>query len=200
MTSNLVDKTFVRMTPLQFFAAMCAMCAVVVGSNVLVQFPINQWLTWGAISYPVSFLVSDLLNRRFGPGAARRVVVIGFVVAVLFSIWAATPRIAMASGLAFLLAQLLDIQVFNRLREQRWWRAPLLAGFAGATLDTCVFFSVAFAGTGIDWVSLLSGDLAVKLVVNATMLAPFRALMWNLARPAVLDVDLAAGNSSQTVR
>ncbi|TAL76568.1 MAG: VUT family protein [Burkholderiaceae bacterium] len=188
------------MTPLQFFAAMCAMCAVVVGSNVLVQFPINQWLTWGAISYPVSFLVSDLLNRRFGPGAARRVVVIGFVVAVLFSIWAATPRIAMASGLAFLLAQLLDIQVFNRLREQRWWRAPLLAGFAGATLDTCVFFSVAFAGTGIDWVSLLSGDLAVKLVVNATMLAPFRALMWNLARPAVLDVDLATGNSSQTVR
>lgn len=200
MTSNPVDKTFVRMTPLQFFAAMCAMCAVVVGSNVLVQFPINQWLTWGAISYPVSFLVSDLLNRRFGPGAARRVVVIGFVVAVLFSIWAATPRIAMASGLAFLLAQLLDIQVFNRLREQRWWRAPLLAGFAGATLDTCVFFSVAFAGTGIDWVSLLSGDLAVKLVVNATMLAPFRALMWNLARPAVLDVDLATGNSNQTVR
>lgn len=184
--------SYCSMTPLQFFIAVCAMCAVVVGSNILVQYPINQWLTWGAISYPVAFLVSDLLNRRFGPGSARRVAVFGFVVAVVFSIWVATPRIALASGLAFLLAQLLDIQVFDRLREQRWWRAPLLAGIAGATLDTFIFFSVAFAGTGIDWVSLLAGDLAVKLIVNATMLAPFRALMWNLARPPVLDAGLAA--------
>ncbi len=189
MTSS--SRTFLPMTGMQFLAAVGAMCAVVVGSNILVQFPINQWLTWGAISYPIAFLVSDLLNRRFGPSAARRVVVVGFIAAVVFSVWAATPRIALASGMAFLFAQLLDITVFNRLREQRWWRAPLLAGVAGATLDTCIFFSVAFAGTGIDWVSLLTGDLAVKLVVNATMLVPFRVLMWNLGRPALLGSGMA---------
>lgn len=177
--------SFVRMTPMQFFIAVAAMCAVVVGSNVLVQYPINRWLTWGAISYPIAFLVADLLNRRFGPGAARKVAVVGFVAAIVFSIWVATPRIALASGLAFLSAQLLDIYVFDRLREQHWWKAPLLGGVAGATLDTFIFFSVAFAGTSVPWVALLVGDLAVKLAINATMLAPFRALMWNLARPAV---------------
>ncbi|MBF6615986.1 queuosine precursor transporter [Pollutimonas thiosulfatoxidans] len=172
------------MTRTQFVLAVLAMGVVVVGSNVLVQYPINQWLTWGAISYPVAFLVADLLNRRFGPQAARKVAYIGFMLALVVSMWVATPRIALASGLAFLCAQLADIQVFHRLREQRWWRAPLLGGVVGATLDTFVFFSLAFAGTGINWVALLVGDLIVKLVVNAFMLAPFRALMWNLARPA----------------
>ena len=185
---------FASMTPLQFFAAVLAMTLVVVGSNILVQYPINHWLTWGGISYPIAFLVADLLNRRFGPGAARKVAVIGFVVALIVSFWVATPRIALASGLAFLCAQLLDIHVFDRLRAQSWWRAPLLGGVAGATIDTFIFFSVAFAGTGIHWVALLLGDLAVKLVVNATMLAPFRALMWNLARPAAPAQGMASGN------
>jgi len=172
------------MTPLQFWVAVAAMGIIVVGSNILVQYPINRWLTWGAISYPVAFLVADLLNRRFGPRAARKVAYIGFILALAVSVWVATPRIALASGLAFLCAQLVDIHVFDRLRHQHWWRAPLLGGVAGATLDTFVFFSVAFAGTGVPWPSLLVGDLAVKLAVNAVMLAPFRALMWNLAKPA----------------
>lgn len=172
------------MTPLQFWVAVAAMGIIVVGSNILVQYPINRWLTWGAISYPVAFLVADLLNRRFGPRAARKVAYIGFILALVVSVWVATPRIALASGLAFLCAQLVDIHVFDRLRHQHWWRAPLLGGVAGATLDTFVFFSVAFAGTGVPWPSLLVGDLAVKLAVNAVMLAPFRALMWNLAKPA----------------
>ena len=175
---------FEAMTRWQFALAVFSMGLVVVGSNVLVQYPINRWLTWGAISYPFAFLVADLLNRRFGPAAARKVAYVGFAAALIISVWVATPRIAIASGLAFLCAQLVDIQVFDRLRHQRWWRAPLLGGVAGAILDTFVFFSIAFAGTGVHWVALLIGDLAVKLVVNATMLAPFRALMWNLARPS----------------
>ncbi|HUH60031.1 MAG TPA: VUT family protein [Candidimonas sp.] len=184
---------FAAMTRSQFAIAVAAMVLVVVGSNILVQYPINRWLTWGAISYPVAFLIADLLNRRFGPSAARRVAYAGFFAAVIISVWVATPRIAMASGLAFICAQLVDIQVFDRLRNQSWWRAPLVGGVAGATLDTFIFFSVAFAGTGVPWVSLLAGDLAVKLVVNATMLAPFRAFMWNLARPAVVSSDAASG-------
>lgn len=179
MKSNI----YLPMSALQTSVAVLAMAIVVVGSNVLVQFPINQWLTWGAISYPVAFLVADLINRRFGPSAARRVVAAGFVIAVLFSFWVATPRIAMASGLAFLFAQMLDIQVFDRLRHQTWWRAPFIGGALAATLDTFMFFGLAFAGTGIDWMSLVVGDLAVKLAVNLALLAPFRALMWNLARP-----------------
>ena len=114
------SRTFLPMSGIQFFAAVCAMCAVVVGSNILVQFPINQWLTWGAISYPCAFLVADLLNRRFGPQAARRVAYLGFMIAIVVSVWVATPRIAIASGLAFLLAQLLDIHVFHRLRHRAW--------------------------------------------------------------------------------
>jgi hypothetical protein len=172
------------MSLLHFFLAVAVMGTVVVGSNILVQYPINHWLTWGALSYPVAFLVADLLNRRFGPQAARRVAYLGFVCALAVSVWVATPRIALASGLAFLCAQLLDIYVFHRLRNYAWWRAPLLGGVAGATIDTFIFFSVAFAGTGVHWPALLMGDLAVKLVVNAGLLAPFRALMWNIGRPA----------------
>lgn len=186
MTTTL-SRVSVPMTLPQFFVAVLAMGVVVVGSNILVQYPINHWLTWGGLSYPIAFLVADVLNRRFGARAARQVAAMGFVVALIVSFWVATPRIAGASGLAFLCAQMADIYVFDRLRDQRWWRAPLIGGVAGAVLDTCVFFSAAFAGTGIHWVALLLGDLAVKLVVNLTMLAPFRALMWNLARPAALQ-------------
>lgn len=189
MMSRHSTAAFVPMTPWQFLFAVMVMGAIVVGSNILVQYPINRWLTWSALSYPIAFLVADLLNRRFGAAAARRVAYIGFVVALLVSVWLATPRIALASGLAFLCAQLTDIYVFDRLRHQRWWRAPLLGGVAGATLDTFVFFSVAFAGTTMPWVSLLAGDLAVKLAINAIMLAPFRALMWNLARPALSGAE-----------
>lgn len=168
----------------QFLIAVLCMCAVVVGSNILVQVPLNDWLTWGGLSYPIAFLVTDVLNRRFGPAAARRVAWFGFAAALAVSVWVASPRIALASGLAYICAQLIDIQVFDRLRDQRWWRAPLLSGVIGAVFDTAIFFSVAFAATGAPWVSWMLGDLAIKLAVNISMLAPFRALMWNLARPA----------------
>jgi len=167
-----------------FALAVAAMCLIVAGSNFLVQFPINDWLTWGALSYPVAFLVTDLLNRRFGPGPARRVAWTGFAAAVVASLWIASPRIALASGSAFLCAQLLDIHVFDRLRAGQWWRAPLVSGTLATTLDTFMFFAIAFAGTGLPWMTWAAGDLAVKLAVNAFMLAPFRALMWNLGRPA----------------
>ena len=124
------------------------MTVVVVASNWLVQFPINDLLTWGAITYPFSFLVTDLTTRLQGPERARRVVWVGFALAVLLSIWLATPRIALASGTAFLAGQLLDIQVFQRLRAGSWWRAPLVSSTAGSVVDTALFFSLAFAGTG----------------------------------------------------
>lgn len=119
--------TFAPLTPRALLLAVLAMGAVVLGSNVLVQYPINDWLTWGAFSYPVAFLVSNLINRRFGPQAARKVAWAGFALAVVLSIWIATPRIAVASCLAFIAAQLLDITVFDRLRRGHWWRAPMVA-------------------------------------------------------------------------
>jgi len=181
------SRYFQAMTLGQFAVAVFCMGLIVVGSNILVQVPLNDWLTWGGLSYPIAFLVTDVLNRRFGPAAARRVAWVGFALALAVSIWLASPRIALASGLAYICAQLADIQVFDRLRDQRWWRAPLLSGTVGALLDTAVFFSVAFAATSTPWVTWMLGDLAIKLAVNITMLAPFRALMWNLARPAPLS-------------
>lgn len=195
-----------------------AMCAVVAASNYLVQFPVQgtlaginlaDLLTWGAFTYPVAFLVTDLTNRRFGPRQARIVVIAGFVLAVLLSIWLATPRIAIASGSAFLLAQLLDVSIFNRLREGRWWRAPLVSSLLGSVLDTVVFFSLAFAGAfaaldfggepgsldfavpflGIGgqvplWVSLAAGDFIVKILVGLAMLVPYGAALPVIGRPA----------------
>jgi len=176
---------FAPLTPRSLLLAVLAMGAVVLGSNVLVQYPINDWLTWGAFSYPVAFLVSNLINRRFGPEAARRVAWAGFALAVLLSIWIATPRIAVASCLAFIAAQLLDITVFDRLRRGHWWRAPMVATTCSATLDTTIFWSIAFAGSSLPWVSWALGDLAVKLTIGVFLLAPFRALLWKMAPRAV---------------
>ena len=156
---------------------IAAMVAVVAGSNVAVQFPINEWLTWGAFTYPLSFLVTDLTNRRLGPARARLVVYVGFALAVVLSSLLATPRIALASGTAFVTAQLLDILVFNRLRRQSWWRAPLISSALGSLWDTAVFFGLAFAGTGLPWVTWAIGDLGVKGGMALALLFPFRALM-----------------------
>jgi queuosine precursor transporter len=164
-----------------------AMVVVVAGSNVAVQYPINDWLTWGALTYPVAFLVTDLTNRRLGPAGARRVVYVGFALAVLLSIALAGPRIALASGTAFLTAQLLDIGVFNRLRRLPWWQAPLISSGLASIWDTAVFFSLAFAGTGLPWVTWGLGDLGAKGAMALLLLAPFRALMGArdaLAQPA----------------
>ena len=173
-----------------------AMTIVVAASNFFVQFPVEYFglaelFTWGAFTYPVSFFVTELTNRRFGPAAARRVVYVGFTLAVILSIWLATPRIALASGCAFLLAQLLDVTIFDRLRNQAWWQAPLASSAMGSVLDTALFFSLAFAGTGIGtafygigalsielpiWLGWAIGDLGVKLAVSLVLLLPFRLL------------------------
>ncbi|HSM22874.1 MAG TPA: VUT family protein [Rubrivivax sp.] len=154
-----------------------AMAAVIVLSNVLVQHPINEWLTWGAFSFPVVFLVTDLTNRTLGPAAARRVAWVGFALAVAVSLLLAPWRIALASGCAFILAQILDISLFNRLRRLSWWKAPLLGSLAASVLDTAVFFFLAFAGTALDWTLLAAGDLAVKAAMAALLLAPYRLLL-----------------------
>ncbi|MEM7023823.1 MAG: VUT family protein [Pseudomonadota bacterium] len=153
------------------------MVVVVVASNIAVQYPINDWLTWGAITYPFAFLVTDLTNRRYGPAEARRVVYVGFALAVLLSIWLADPRIALASGAAFLTAQLLDILIFNRLRATSWWQAPLISSGLASTWDTAVFFVLAFAGTGLPWHTWALGDLGAKAAMALLLLLPFRALM-----------------------
>jgi queuosine precursor transporter len=158
-------------------ASVLAMAAVIALSNVLVMFPINDWLTWGAFSYPLVFLVCDLTNRALGPKVARRVAWVGFALAVLLSLWLADPRIALASGTAFIVAQVLDIAVFNRWRQASWWKAPLIGSLVASTIDTAVFFSLAFAGTDMNWVMLATGDLAVKAAMAALLLAPYKALL-----------------------
>jgi uncharacterized PurR-regulated membrane protein YhhQ (DUF165 family) len=157
------------------------MAAVIVLSNVLVQYPINDWLTWGAFSYPLVFLVCDLTNRALGPGAARRVAWIGFAVAVGVSLGLAPWRIALASGAAFIFSQVMDILVFNRWRQASWWKAPLLGSLVASVVDTAVFFFLAFAGSDMNWLMLASGDLAVKCAMAALLLAPYRALLPRLA-------------------
>lgn len=160
-----------------------AMVLIIVSSNILVQYPLGDWLTWGAITYPFSFLVVDLANRYHGPRVARRIVYVGFVFALVLSAWLATPRIALASGTAFLCAELLDVTVFNRLRRLAWWKPPLVSTLAGSVLDTAIFFSLAFAGTDVPWVTLALGDFGVKLAIALFALLPFRlALVW--FRPA----------------
>ena len=172
-----------------------AMTFVVVASNILVQYPfeplgLGDYLTWGAFTYPVAFLVTDLTNRRYGAGTARRLVAVGFVIAVALSIWLATPRIALASGTAFLVGQLLDIAVFNRFRRQSWWRAPLIGSVFGSVIDTALFFSLAFAGDvemsgpvdfmGLSlplWQSLAICDFLVKMLLALLALVPYGALL-----------------------
>jgi len=155
---------------------VAAMVAIVASANYLVQFPVNDWLTWGALTYPVSYFVTDLTNRWYGPERARRVVYAGFVLAVILSAWLASPRIALASGTAFLISQLMDVAVFNRLRGGRWWRAPLISSALGSLVDTALFFALAFYATDVSWVTLATGDYAVKVAIALLMLGPYRMI------------------------
>lgn len=181
-TTHQLSQEFEPLKKYQTAIALLIMCSLVAASNYLVQpqFHINDWLTFGALTYPVTFLVTDLLNRRFGPQSARRIVYWGFGAALIVSVYLSTPRIALASGSAFLTAHLLDIFVFHRLRQKAWWLAPLLAGMLASIIDTFIFFGVAFIGTGVPWFTLSLGDLVIKLSLSILLLAPFRALMWNL--------------------
>lgn len=192
---------------------LAAMTVVVAASNYLVQFPFDHFglgeiLTWGAFTYPVAFLVNDLTNRRFGMNAAKVVISLGFALAVIASMWLATPRIAIASGSAFLLAQLLDATIFDRLRRAAWWKAPFISTLLGSAIDTVVFFGLAFAaafatidgffampdgslafpvtlfGTEVPlWMSLAFGDFCVKIVIGLAMLVPYGLLLSRL-KPA----------------
>lgn len=203
----------------KYLPGIFAMAAVVVASNVLVQFLYGDWLTWGAFTYPIAFLVTDVMNRVYGVGPARRVVIAGFIVGVIcsligtqimllgdgFSYPAVTLRIAIGSGTAFLVAQLTDVAVFNRLREGAWWRAPLASTLIGSSLDTAIFFTIAFSGAltfvepGNDvswagemlpllgsgpvaplWVSLAVADWMVKLSLALLALVPFRIIVGSL--------------------
>ena len=203
----------------KYLPGILAMAAVVVASNILVQFLYGQWLTWGAFTYPIAFLVTDVMNRVYGVGPARRVVVAGFIVGVICSLIgtqimlqgdgytypAVTLRVAIGSGTAFLVAQLTDVAIFNRLREGAWWRAPLASTLIGSSLDTAIFFTIAFSGSltfiepGNDvswagemlpmlgagpvaplWVSLGFADWLVKLSLALLALVPFRIIVGSL--------------------
>tara|TARA_R110002124_G_scaffold86400_2_gene223454 strand:+ start:733 stop:1353 length:621 start_codon:yes stop_codon:yes gene_type:complete len=199
-------------------AGVIAMAAVVVASNILVQFLLGDWLTWGAFTYPIAFLVTDLMNRAYGAKAARRVIFAGFVVGVICSLIgtqimlefgpAVTLRIAIGSGTAFLVAQLVDVLVFDRLRQGRWWRAPLVSSLIGSSLDTALFFTIAFSswlafvepGNDVSWAnealpllglgpvvplwaSLAVADFGVKLALALVALVPFRLIAGRMRVP-----------------
>ena len=171
-----------------FITLSILMGVVVLSSNYLVQFPINYYglseiLTYGAFSYPIAFLITDLANRFYGKFVARKIVYIGFFIGIIFTLLFSTDfadlisiRIAIGSGVAFITAQLLDIQIFDRLRKKQWFIAPLTSSFIGSTVDTFLFFSISFYGTGVPWVTLSIGDLGVKIIVALVMLIPFRIL------------------------
>ena len=168
------------------------MGAVVLSSNYLVQFPIKYYgleeiLTYGAFSYPIAFLITDLANRSYGKLVARKIVYIGFAIGISFTLIFSTNfadlisvRIAIGSGTAFLVAQLLDVQIFDKFRKREWFIAPLTSSLIGSTIDTFLFFSISFYATGIPWVTLSLGDLAVKILVALAMLIPFRILLGTL--------------------
>ena len=165
------------------------MGVVVLSSNYLVQFPVNYYglneiLTYGAFSYPIAFLITDLANRSYGKRVARKIVYFGFVLGIGFTVLFSTDfadfisiRIAIGSGIAFLTAQLLDVQIFDRLRKKEWFVAPLTSSIIGSTIDTFLFFSISFYGTGVPWVTLSLGDLIVKVIIALIMLIPFRLLL-----------------------
>ena len=176
------------MTKLFLFLSFL-MGVVVLSSNYLVQFPIKYYgleeiLTYGAFSYPIAFLITDLANRSYGKLVARKIVYIGFAIGISFTLIFSTNfadlisvRIAIGSGTAFLVAQLLDVQIFDQLRKKKWFIAPLTSSLIGSTIDTFLFFSISFYATGIPWVTLSLGDLAVKILVALVMLIPFRLLL-----------------------
>jgi uncharacterized integral membrane protein (TIGR00697 family) len=201
-----------------YLPGILAMASIVVASNILVQFLYGQWLTWGAFTYPLAFLVTDVMNRAYGAAAARRVVLVGFIVGLICSLIGTqimgefgplvTIRIAIGSGLAFLVAQMLDVSIFAALKGGTWWRAPLISTLVGSTLDTAIFFSVAFSGalsfihpaTDVSWasdvlpilgngpeaplwVSLAVADWMVKISIALLALIPFRLITAKLSSP-----------------
>tara|TARA_B100000945_G_scaffold268702_1_gene229284 strand:- start:94 stop:642 length:549 start_codon:yes stop_codon:yes gene_type:complete len=175
-----------------FLVLSFMMGVIVLTSNYLVQFPVKylgleNLLTYGAFSYPIAFLITDLANRSFGKIVARKIVYVGFIIGVMFTLFFSTNfsdlisiRIAIGSGIAFITAQLLDVQIFDKLRKRQWYMAPLSSSLIGSTVDTFLFFSISFYATGVPWITLSLGDLAVKILVALLMLIPFRILLGTL--------------------
>ena len=187
-----------------FFVLAFLMALVVALSNYLVQFPVNylgfqDLLTYGAFSYPVAFLITDLSNRRYGKNTAKKVVYLGFALGVFLTLYFSTNysdlisiRIAIGSGTAFLVAQLIDVNIFDRLRKKIWFAAPLTSSLIGSAIDTFLFFSISFYGTGINWISLSFGDLFVKIFVALAMLIPFRLLLSHIHENSNTEKKISA--------
>ena len=182
-----------------FFILAFLMALVVALSNYLVQFPVNylgfqNLLTYGAFSYPVAFLITDLSNRRYGKNTAKKIVYLGFTLGVILTLYFSTNysdlisvRIAIGSGTAFLIAQLIDVNVFDKLRRRTWFVAPLASSLIGSVIDTFLFFSISFYGTGINWIILSLGDLTVKIFVALVVLIPFRLLLSHIKEISNID-------------
>ena len=187
-----------------FFLLVFLMASVVALSNYLVQFPINYFglqelLTYGAFSYPVAFLITDLSNKRYGRNTAKKIVYLGFALGVFLTFYFSTNysdlisiRIAIGSGTAFLIAQLVDVNIFDKLRNKIWFVAPLISSFIGSTIDTFLFFSISFYGTDINWVTLSFGDLLVKIFIALIMLIPFRFLIFYIQEKSSMEKKISA--------
>ena len=186
-----------------FFILAFLMALIVVLSNYLVQFPVNylglkDLLTYGAFSYPVAFLITDLSNRRYGKNTAKKIVYLGFALGVFITLYFSTNysdlisiRIAIGSGTAFIVAQLIDVNIFDKLRNKIWFAAPLTSSLIGSTIDTFLFFSISFYGTGINWITLSFGDLFVKIFVALAMLVPFRLLLSRIQENSTIEKKIS---------
>ena len=186
-----------------FFILAFSMALVVALSNYLVQFPIDYFglknlLTYGALSYPVAFLITDLSNRRYGKNTAKKIVYLGFALGVIITLYFSTNfsdlisiRIAIGSGTAFIVAQLIDVNIFDKLRHKIWFVAPLISSLAGSTIDTFLFFSISFYGTEVNWVTLSFGDLFVKIFVALAMLVPFRLLLPHIQENSIKEKKIS---------
>ena len=194
----------IKMENRLFFILAFLMASVVTLSNYLVQFPVNyiglqDLLTYGAFSYPIAFLITDLSNRRYGKNTAKKIVYWGFAFGVFLTLYLSTNysnlisiRIAIGSGTAFLIAQLVDVNIFDRLRKKIWFTAPLVSSLIGSSIDTFLFFSIAFYGTDINWITLSLGDLIVKIFVALMMLVPFRFLLSRIQENSVTEKKISA--------
>ena len=187
-----------------FFILSFLMALVVTISNYLVQFPIDYFglqnlLTYGAFSYPIAFLITDLSNRRYGKNKAKKIVYLGFVLGVFLTLYFSTNytdlisvRIAIGSGVAFLTAQLIDVNIFDKLRNRIWFAAPLVSSLTASVIDTFLFFSISFYGSGLNWVNLAFGDLIVKMLVALLMLVPFKILLTRVQQASTTEKNFSA--------
>ena len=161
----------------KFLFPIAAMSFVIGLSNYLLQFPVNDWVTLAAFSFPLCFLVTDITNRLYGAKNARYIIYAGFILGVVLSLWLADVRIAIASGTAFLVSQLLDVAIFDKLRNQAWWKAPVISSFLASITDGVLFYSLAFYGQDLPWIQWAIGDLAVKIIMVAICIIPYRHLV-----------------------